>query len=50
VYIWSNGPNNLNDANIIAQFTNPPDDDVYLGGGDDPNNWDNEGGWDSAPQ
>ncbi len=50
VYIWSDGPNNLNDANIVAQFNNPPDDEVYLGGGDDPNNWDNEGGWDSAPQ
>jgi len=50
VYIWSNGPNTLNDANILSHFQSAPDDDVYLGGGDDPNNWDNEGGWDSAPQ
>lgn len=52
VYIWSSGPNAQNDANLLYQMNRGDDDNApdFLGGGDDPNNWDNESGWDSAPK
>ncbi len=52
VYIWSSGPNLVNDGNLLSQFSLGVDDNApdFLGGGDDPNNWDNESGWESAPK
>jgi prepilin-type N-terminal cleavage/methylation domain-containing protein len=52
VYIWSSGQNLVNDGHLLFQFNLGVDDNApdFLGGGDDPNNWDNEGGWDSAPK
>lgn len=52
VYIWSYGPNQRNDANLLVQMRDGLDDadPAFLGGGDDPNNWDGENGWDSAPK
>jgi prepilin-type N-terminal cleavage/methylation domain-containing protein len=52
VYIWSSGANLVNDGNLLFQFNLGVDDNApdFLGGGDDPNNWDNESGWDSAPK
>jgi hypothetical protein len=51
-YVWSSGPNAVNDANLLFQMNRDADIDFpdFLGGGDDPNNWDNEGGWDNAPK
>jgi prepilin-type N-terminal cleavage/methylation domain-containing protein len=49
VYVWSIGPNLQNDAFLVQQFADGQDK-VFFGGGDDPNNWDDEGGWDSAPK
>ncbi len=52
VYIWSYGPNQRNDANLLVQMRDGIEDGdpAFLGGGDDPNNWDGENGWDSAPK
>ena len=52
VYIWSMGPNLANDANLIIQIDEQAESSrpTFLGGGDDPNNWDNESGWDNAPR
>ncbi len=52
VYIWSSGPNALNDANVLMQMNRGDDGNApdFLGGGDDPNNWDKEGGWEAAPR
>lgn len=52
VYIWSLGPNQRDDANLLVQMNEGTEtgDPAFLGGGDDPNNWDNEGGWDNAPK
>jgi len=53
VYIWSEGPNSVNDGHLLIQLgvaevdTGAP---IFLGGGDDPNNWDNESGWENAPK
>jgi prepilin-type N-terminal cleavage/methylation domain-containing protein len=52
VYIWSGGPNVQNDANLLAQMRSGADVEFpdFLGGGDDPNNWDSQAGWNSAPR
>lgn len=52
VYIWSSGPNALNDANVLFQMNRGDDVSApdFLGGGDDPNNWDRESGWEAAPK
>lgn len=52
VYIWSSGPNLQNDAHLLLQFGFNVDETApaFLGGGDDPNNWDSESGWESAPK
>lgn len=50
-YIWSNGENTLNDQAMRSvsgttgkqAYTNP--DEIFFGGGDDINNWDNERSW-----
>lgn len=47
VYIWSNGANDQNDAHLLLQ---PGDFPEFFGGGDDPNSWDNESGWENAPR
>ena len=50
VYVYSLGPNLLVDAFITIQGFYASMDYAFLGGGDDPNNWDNEQGWDNAPK
>jgi prepilin-type N-terminal cleavage/methylation domain-containing protein len=52
VYIWSSGPNLVNDGHLLLQIGFGVEDSApaFLGGGDDPNNWDNEAGWESAPK
>ncbi len=52
VYIWSSGPNLVNDAHLLLQMGFGVDQSApaFLGGGDDPNNWDNESGWENAPK
>jgi hypothetical protein len=52
VYMWSSGPNQKNDAHLLLQLNQGVDqsDPVFLGGGDDPNSWDNEAGWENAPK
>ncbi len=52
VYIYSLGPNELVDCFLpLAQATQfYTTDNAFLGGGDDINNWDNESGWEQAPQ
>lgn len=52
VYIWSSGPNMQNDGHLLMQQGLRVDETApsFLGGGDDPNNWDNESGWESAPK
>jgi len=52
VYIWSSGPNLVNDGHLLLQMSVGVDQSApaFLGGGDDPNNWDNEAGWESAPK
>jgi type IV pilus assembly protein PilA len=52
VYMWSSGPNQRNDANLLVQLNQGVDqsDPAFLGGGDDPNSWDNENGWENAPK
>ncbi len=52
IYIWSSGPNLLNDAHLLIQMGFGVDQSApsFLGGGDDPNNWDNESGWENAPK
>lgn len=53
VYIWSLGANQLNDAYLPIQQDNLDNgvlDPVFMGGGDDPNNWDSDAGWEDAPR
>lgn len=52
VYIWSVGNNLTNDAHLLFQMQQLVDQDApeFLGGGDDPNSWDNAAGWDNAPR
>ncbi len=52
VYIWSSGPNLQNDGHLLIQQEFGTEDSApsFLGGGDDPNNWDNESGWENAPK
>lgn len=50
IYVYSKGKNNLTDANAILQKREQPDDYAFWGGGDDINNWDQNRGWQSAPQ
>lgn len=52
VYIWSYGPNQRDDSNLLIQMRDAIDagDPSFLGGGDDPNNWDEERGWENAPK
>lgn len=48
VYIFSAGANQTIDCfQTIAEYYGVEPE--FLGGGDDPNNWDNENGWDRAP-
>jgi len=49
VYVWSIGPNLMDDASLVSQFRDGQDK-IFFGGGDDPNNWDNQSGWQSAPK
>lgn len=49
VYIFSLGANSTIDALWAAHEKYGTDDD-FRGGGDDPNNWDNQAGWNSAPE
>jgi len=52
VYIWSSGPNLVNDGHLLNQMGLGVDQSApaFVGGGDDPNNWDNESGWENAPK
>jgi len=50
VYIFSRGANLTIDAVLPLQLANNSDLEEFFGGGDDPNNWDNEGGWEDAPK
>ena len=49
VYMYSRGANQIYDAIKIMHdlYGGEPE---FLGGGDDPNNWDNQAGWNSAPE
>jgi len=49
VYIYSRGPNLVIDAVLPIQLAENDDFVEFFGGGDDPNNWDSEAGWDAAP-
>ncbi len=52
VYMWSSGANQRSDAHLLTQLNLGVDnaDPAFLGGGDDPNSWDTEAGWDNAPK
>ena len=52
VYIWSDGANLESDGHLLQQMARGVDEEFpeYLGGGDDPNNWDNASGWENAPK
>lgn len=53
VYIFSLGANELVDAYLPIQLLYSPTgqlNPVYLGGGDDVNNWDSDRGWEDAPK
>lgn len=50
VYIFSKGANLQNDAVLPIQLYQVGELYEFLGGGDDPNNWDNAAGWEDAPK
>lgn len=49
VFIYSLGPNATAEAIYHSDYPTMIEPD-FFGGGDDINNWDNESGWESAPQ